>query len=82
MVDAGDEDFSELQVWQDVNENAITDDGELVALESTGITSLNTAYTNVFSTDARGNIHGEHSSAMLANGKAIDLVDVYFRVEA
>ena len=82
FVDAGDADFGELKVWQDANENAVTDAEELVALESTGIASLNTAYTDVFSTDAQGNIHGEHSSAILADGSTIDMVDVYFQVES
>lgn len=51
-------------------------------LESAGVASLNTSHTDVFSTDAQGNIHGEHSSAVLADGTAIDLVDVYFQVES
>ena len=82
VVDASDVGFSALQVWQDANEDGVTDEGELVSLESTDITSLNTDYTDVFSTDAQGNVLGEHSSATLADGSAIDLVDVYFEVEA
>ena len=83
FVDASDVGFSALQVWQDANEDGVTDEGELVALESTDITSLNTGYTtDVFSTDAQGNALGEQSSATLADGSAIDLVDVYFQVEA
>lgn len=82
FVNANDALFGELKVWQDANENGITDDGELNSLESTGIASLNTAYTNLFNTDAQGNIHGEHSSAVLDNGSTIDMVDVYFQVEA
>lgn len=82
FVDSSDVNFSELKVWQDANENGLTDTDELVSLESAGIVSLDTAYTDVFNTDAQGNIHGEHSSATLANGKAIDLVDVYFQVES
>ena len=81
FVDATDANFGELRVWQDANENGLTDEGELVALEAKGITSLNTEYTNVFSTDAQGNVLGEHSSA-IANGETIDLVDVYFQFEA
>ena len=80
IVNHRDDGFSELQVWQDANENGLTDTGELVALESTDIVSLNTAYTDVFATDAQGNIHGEHGSAILADGQAIDMVDVYFQL--
>ena len=82
FVNALDAEFGELKVWQDKNENALTDEGELVSLESAGVASLDTNYTNVFEIDDRGNIHGEHSSATLANGRQIDLVDVYFQVEA
>lgn len=81
FADVNDADFGELKVWQDANENALTDAGELLTLSSTGIASLNTSYTDVFSTDAQGNIHGEHSSAILADGSAIEMVDVYFQVE-
>ncbi|NEO66056.1 MAG: hypothetical protein F6J98_38980 [Moorea sp. SIO4G2] len=80
LVNQDDALFGELKVWQDSNENGITDQGELLSLESKGITDLNTAYTNVFSTDAMGNIHGEHSTAVL-NGNTINMVDVYFQVE-
>ena len=81
VVDAADADFGELKVWQDKDENGITDADELVSLEAAGVTSMNTSYTNVFGTDALGNIHGEHGSATLTDGSTIDMVDVYFRVE-
>ena len=80
FVDAGDADFGDLQVWQDANENGVTDEGELVDLESAGVASLSTDFENVFNTDAQGNVLGEYSSATLADGSAIDLVDVYFEV--
>ena len=82
FVDAADAEFGELKVWQDKNENGLTDTDELASLKSAGIVSLDTAYTDVFNMDAQGNIHGEHSSAILADGKAIDMVDVYFQVES
>ncbi|MEM9219436.1 MAG: Ig-like domain-containing protein [Cyanobacteria bacterium P01_F01_bin.150] len=80
LVNESDAQFGEMKLWQDANENGVTDPGELVSLESAGITDLNTAYTNVFSTDAQGNIHGEHSTAV-KNGSTIDMVDVYFQVQ-
>ena len=82
MVDGNDASFSDLQVWQDANENALTDAGELLSLDAAGVASLDTGYTNVFSTDAQGNVHGEHGSATLADGSAIELVDVYFQVKS
>ena len=82
LVNADDTDFGLLQVWQDANENGVTDANELVSLESTSIAALNTDYTNVFEMDAQGNIHGETSSATLTDGSNIDMVDVYFQVQA
>ena len=80
LVNESDDRFGELLLWQDGNENGITDAGELVSLESTGITDLNTSYTDVFTADAQGNIHGEHSTAVM-NSSTIEMVDVYFQVE-
>ena len=81
VVDASDVGFNALLVWQDANEDGVTDEGELVPLESTGITSLDTGYKEMFTPDAQGNILGERSSATLADGSSIDLVDVYFQTE-
>ena len=82
LVDKNDADFGELEVWQDKDENGLTDDGELFSLESAGVASMNTAYTDVFSFDDQGNIHGEHSSATLADGSTVDMVDIYFEIDA
>lgn len=81
VVDGNDVGFSDLLIWQDADEDALTDGGELLSLESAGVASLDTSYTNVFNTDVNGNVHGEHGTATLANGSAVDLVDVYFQVE-
>lgn len=79
LVNESDDLFSDLRLWQDSNENGVTDSGELVSLTTAGITDLVTAYADVFSTDAAGNVHGEHSAAK-RNGSTIDMVDVYFQV--
>ena len=79
LVNESDSLFGSLKLWQDANENGITDEGELVSLESAGITDLNTDYKDVFATDVHGNVHGEHSNA-LKDGSSVDMVDVYFQV--
>ncbi|MBT9317164.1 SdrD B-like domain-containing protein [Leptothoe spongobia] len=79
LVNESDDMFADLRLWQDSNENGVTDSGELVSLTTAGITDLVTDYVDVFSTDAAGNVHGEHSSAK-RNGSTIDMVDVYFQV--
>ncbi|MEM6255987.1 MAG: SdrD B-like domain-containing protein, partial [Cyanobacteria bacterium P01_D01_bin.156] len=79
LVNEADDLFADLRLWQDINQNGVTDSGELVNLATAGITDLVTGHTDVFSTDAAGNIHGEHSFAK-RNGSTIDMVDVYFQV--
>lgn len=79
-VDALDARFSELLVWQDANQNAITEDGELRSLAATGISRLNLSYTSPFTLDAQGNILGETSVAQTITGKELAMVDVYFQV--
>ena len=81
-VNASDDRFGELLVWQDANENGITDAGELVALASTDIASISTGYSDVFTEDAQGNILGEFGSAIRTDGSSLEVVDVYFQVDA
>ncbi|WP_281855891.1 hypothetical protein [Litoreibacter halocynthiae] len=44
VLDSSDTLWSSFNVWQDVNQNGITDDGELLTLASLGITSINLTY--------------------------------------
>jgi serine-aspartate repeat-containing protein C/D/E len=83
VVDASDEGFNSLKIWQDKNSNGITDRGELQALSVFGIKSLNvehTAYDKAAELDKKGNILGERGSVNTTSGKTLDMVDVYFQV--
>lgn len=40
IIDANDAQFSSLKLWQDINENGITDEGELKTLTEAGISSI------------------------------------------
>jgi hypothetical protein len=80
VVNANDERFNSLSLWKDSNVNGITDAGELAALDAFGIASLNVAHSNTFTEDANGNILGESSTAIRANGQAIEMTDVYFKL--
>ncbi len=44
ILDAQDERFDEFAVWQDLNSDAITDEGELSSLSELGINSINLTY--------------------------------------
>ena len=78
VVDALDARFGELLVWQDANQNHSTDAGELRSLAEQGIASLKVGFEEKPLVDDNANVHLEHSSATLADGSSIDMVDVYF----
>lgn len=44
VLDAQDSVWNELKVWQDVNQNSVTDEGELKSLTELGITQINLTY--------------------------------------
>ncbi len=81
-VDAADAGFASLKVWQDANGNHQTDAGELMSLAEAGVASLAVGFTELPFVDANGNLHLERSSATLANGSVVDMIDVYFNVSA
>lgn len=80
-VDAGDARFSELLLWRDINENHQTDSGELAKLADYGVASLSTRYVLAPQTQ-NGNWLLEHGTATFTDGRSVDLVDAYFRIEA
>ena len=80
FVDAKDAAFGDLRVWQDLNGNHQTDDGELRSLSEAGVTSLTVDFVELPAIDEQGNLHLERSSATLADGSSIDMADVYFNV--
>jgi len=82
VVDARDERFAELKVWRDANGDGKTDAGELMSLTDAGVASLKLDYFALPAVDEHGNLHLERSAATLADGRAVDMTDVYFNVDA
>jgi serine-aspartate repeat-containing protein C/D/E len=83
VVDASDQGFGALKIWQDRNSNGVTDRGELQSLSVFGIESLNVehiAYDKAAELDKKGNILGERGSVNTAGGRTLDMIDVYFQV--
>jgi serine-aspartate repeat-containing protein C/D/E len=83
VVDSRDLNFGALKIWQDSNSNGITDFGELKALSSCGIKSLNVAHTSYAESavyDSQGNILGERGSVNTFGGQQLAMTDVYFAV--
>jgi hypothetical protein len=55
VVNAADAAFSSLRVWRDLDQDGVTDAGELLTLTALGITGLNVASTSHSQTLANGN---------------------------
>ncbi|MCP4410961.1 MAG: hypothetical protein GY808_00070, partial [Gammaproteobacteria bacterium] len=41
VIDASDQQFSEIRIWQDINQDGYSDDSELFSLQEIGISSIN-----------------------------------------
>jgi hypothetical protein len=78
VFDANDEKFSEFAVWQDLNQDGISDAGEVHSLSDWGITSINLTSDGVLRTSSEGVIEAGRSSATLANGSTMLVADAAF----
>ena len=79
LVDAQDANFSDILVWQDANENGVTDAGELTTLSANGITALATGYTETSRFEEGNQIIGE--GHYVINGNSQTLAEVLFLQE-
>ncbi|MEZ5691989.1 MAG: hypothetical protein R3D71_10060 [Rickettsiales bacterium] len=78
VIDAADNEFSTLLLWQDVNENMLTDAGELTSLNAAGITSIDLSSTPSGELVA-GNYVDSVGSFTLSDGSTREIADVTFR---
>ena len=79
-IDASDAAFGKLRVWRDLNQNGVSDPGELQTLAEAGITSISLARTHVGGTDA-GNEIGYEASFTRADGTTGVAQTLYFQVD-
>jgi hypothetical protein len=79
VIDAADASFASLQVWQDANQDGVTQAGELQDLSAHDIVSLdlNAHETSVVQ---EGNWIGLDSSFTTADGSAHAMADVWFSI--
>ena len=75
LIDANDAAYSSLLVWQDADNDGVTDTGELHSLESLGITSISTSYTSTSVTDEAGNTQVRSGSIQWVDGTAGQIGD-------
>uniref|UniRef100_UPI000482B2AC calcium-binding protein n=1 Tax=Zooshikella ganghwensis TaxID=202772 RepID=UPI000482B2AC len=79
VIDAQDAIYSSLSVWQDKNENGLTDTDELASLADVGIKSLSTVYEDSNYIDAQGNEHRQTSEVTWSDGHTSNSADVWFK---
>ena len=79
-IDANDEKFAELKVWQDTNGNGVVDAGEMKTLTELGITSidLNRVKSGV---SVNGNTIGYTSTVSFADGSTSTAGTAYFATD-
>ncbi|MGA8006290.1 MAG: calcium-binding protein [Burkholderiales bacterium] len=75
-VDALDSNYTQLRVWRDLNQNGVTDAGELLTLSSLGITGFNVAKTSNNQVLADGNRIADLGSYLRTDGSTGTMGDV------
>ncbi|WP_170000940.1 calcium-binding protein, partial [Campylobacter sp. RM16189] len=80
IIDKNDEKFNKLLLWQDKNSNALTDDGELFALQDKNIKSIDLNYQEV-SIDNNGNFIKQTSTVTFNDNTTTTADDVWFKVD-
>jgi hypothetical protein len=79
LIDANDTGFNELQVWQDVNQDGISQADELHTLAELSIKSISLGFNPVSQDDA-GNWIGLESTYLTTDEETHKLVDVWFKL--
>lgn len=75
-VDAQDADFAKLKVWRDLNQDGVSQEGELFTLKELGIQSLDTAYQDVNTRLGNGNTVAQKGSYTLSDGTTREMGDL------
>jgi len=77
VINASDSVFASLQVWQDLNQDGVTDAGELKTLSQLGIVSISLASTTpTTATAVAGNIIAHEGSFTRSDGTTGKIADV------
>ncbi|MBV1786782.1 cadherin-like domain-containing protein [Marinobacterium sp. D7] len=73
--DADDEKWAQFGIWQDANQNGITDEGELRSLSDLGVTAVELTSDGQFQIIDGQTVHGIGSMS-LTDGSPLDIADV------
>jgi hypothetical protein len=78
VFDAGDAQFGEFKVWQDVNQNGVSDAGEVRSLADWGLSAINLTSDGVVRTPTDGVTEYGHTTATATDGSQVLVGDVAF----
>jgi hypothetical protein len=80
--DAQDAQFAEFKVWQDANQNGVSDTGEVRSLADVGIASINLVSDGVVRTPAEGVTEAGRTTATATDGSSVLVSDAGFEYES
>ncbi|MDO4693620.1 MAG: calcium-binding protein [Eikenella sp.] len=75
-VDAADKDFSSLRVWRDLNQDGISQSGELFALAEVGVQAPNLTHTSPNTNLGNGNFLAQAGSYIRTDGSTAQMGDL------
>jgi hypothetical protein len=78
VFDAHDAQFAEFKVWQDANQNGVSDEGEVRSLADWGLTSIQLVSDGVQRTPADGVVEAGRSTATATDGSSVLVADAAF----
>lgn len=78
-INASDENFNKLLIWNDQNSDGVSTPQELKPLDYWGVSELSLNYYSYIAYD-NGNVIGEHSFAVV-NGVQTYMADIYFNAD-
>ncbi|EJN07168.1 calcium-binding protein [Herbaspirillum sp. YR522] len=81
VVDANDEDYQHLRLWQDRDGNGRSDAGELSTLQDVGVAQLGLSYAESDLVDGNGNAHRQLGQFIRTDGTAATMNDVWFATD-
>jgi hypothetical protein len=82
VFNAADAKFAEFNVWQDANQNGVSDAGEVRGLLDWGITSINLSSDNVVRTPVAGVTEAGRTTATATDGTLVLVSDAAFEYHA
>ncbi|PSJ81461.1 adhesin [Neisseria iguanae] len=76
IVDANDADFDKLKVWRDLNQDGVSQEGELFGLTELGIQSLNVSYQDTNKSLGNGSTLAQNGSYTKTDGSTAQMGDL------